>query len=140
MKLSFDDNESFKEAVESLRFNNPASDSDARHQMESRNSMPLQDSERDEDSDRDNIIPSDPIALLRVESSSNLSIQQIGRSGDSRVSSVNSTLASNPDLKFTSAAMGSRTLGALSGPRRSEERSEDHASVTEKYLFPSKLS
>ena len=59
MKLSFDDNESFKEAVESLRFNNPASDLDATQQMESRNSTPLQDSERNED--RDNITPSDPI-------------------------------------------------------------------------------
>jgi hypothetical protein len=29
MKLSFDDEESFKEAVESLRFNNPASNSNS---------------------------------------------------------------------------------------------------------------
>ena len=96
MRLSFNDEESFKEAVESLCFNNPASDSDACQQMESRNSMPLQDSEKNED--RDNITPSDPITLRRVGSSSSLSIQQIRRSGHSH-----STLASNPELKFTSA-------------------------------------
>ena len=48
MKLSFDDEESFKEAVESLRFNNPASDPNAEQQMGSRNSVPavpLEDSE-----------------------------------------------------------------------------------------------
>ena len=101
MRLSFNDEESFKEAVESLCFNNPASDSDACQQMESRNSMPLQDSEKNED--RDNITPSDPITLRRVGSSSSLSIQQIRRSGHSQVSFDNSTLASNPELKFTSA-------------------------------------
>ena len=66
MKLSFDDEESFKEAVESLRFENPSSDPNARRQqLGSSNSMPLEDSERNED----NIIPSDPITLRRVGSS-----------------------------------------------------------------------
>ena len=54
MRLSFEDDESFKEAVESLRFNNPASDPDAHQRMGSSGSMPVQDSERNED----NIIPS----------------------------------------------------------------------------------
>ena len=70
MRLSFDDKESFKEAVESLRFNNPTSEPDP--QIGSSNSLPLEDYERNED----NIIPSDPIALRRVGSSSSLSIQE----------------------------------------------------------------
>ena len=57
VRLSFDDEETFKEAHESLRFNNPASDPDAQQQMGSSNSTPLEDSERNEDI----IIPSDPI-------------------------------------------------------------------------------
>ena len=80
MKMSFDDEESFKEAVESLRFNN--SDPNTRQQMGSSNSLPLQDSERNED----NIIPSDPITVRRVRSSSSLSIREIRRSGDIQVS------------------------------------------------------
>ena len=51
MRMSFDDEESFKEAVESLRFN--SSDPNTRQQMGSSNSMPLNDSEWNED--RDNI-------------------------------------------------------------------------------------
>ena len=51
MRMSFDDEESFKEAVESLRFN--SSDPSTRQQMGSSNSMPLNDSEWNED--RDNI-------------------------------------------------------------------------------------
>ena len=66
MRLSFDDEESFKEAVESLHFYNPPSDLNARQQMGSSSSMPLQDSERDED----NITPSDPNILRRVENTS----------------------------------------------------------------------
>ena len=46
MNLSFDDEESFKEAVGSLRFNNPPSDPNTLQQM---GSMVPQDSERDED-------------------------------------------------------------------------------------------
>ena len=74
MKMSFEDDESFKEAVESLRFNN----SDL-NTLGSCNSTPLQDSERNED----NITPSDPITLRREGSSSSLvSIQESRRSGD----------------------------------------------------------
>ena len=62
MRVSFDDEESFKEAVESLRFNNPSSDSGAQQQIGSSNSMPVED--------RDDIAPSNPIPLQRVGSSS----------------------------------------------------------------------
>ena len=58
MRLSFDDEESFKEAVESLCFNDSPSDPNARLQMGSTGSMPIEDSERNEDS----TTPSDPIA------------------------------------------------------------------------------
>ena len=76
MRLSFDDEESFKEAAESLRFNNPPSDPNTTpQQMGSSGRMSLQDSERNEDSS----IPSDPNTLRRLGSSS--SIQEIG-SGD----------------------------------------------------------
>jgi hypothetical protein len=40
MRLSFDDKESFKEAVESLRFNNPPSDPNTDQQVGSTSSMP----------------------------------------------------------------------------------------------------
>ena len=63
MRLSFNDEESFKEAVESLRFNNPPSD---QLTIGSSNNMPLEDPERNED----NIFPSDPITLRRVGSTS----------------------------------------------------------------------
>ena len=84
MKMSFDDEESFKEAVESLRFN--SSDPNTRQKMGSSNSVPLQDSERNEE----NIISSDsdPITVRRVGSSSSLSIREIRRSGDIQVSFV----------------------------------------------------
>ena len=84
MRLSFDDEESFKEAVESLQFNKPASDPNAEQQMGSRNSVPavpLEDSERN----GDNIIPIDPITVRRVGSSSSLSIQETRRSGDIQI-------------------------------------------------------
>ena len=80
MRLSFDDEESFKEAIESLRFN--SSDPNTRQQMGSSNSMPLEDSERNDAADRDDIAPSDPIPLRRVGSSSSLSIQEVRRSAD----------------------------------------------------------
>ena len=85
MRLSFDDEESFKEAVESLRFNNPPSDPNSQEQFGSSNSMPLEDFERNED--RDHIAPSDPITLRRVGSSNSLSIQETRtrRSGDIQV-------------------------------------------------------
>ena len=56
MRSSFDDEESFKEAAGSLRFNNPPSDPNTSEQIGSSGSMPLQDSEMNED----NITPSDP--------------------------------------------------------------------------------
>ena len=49
MRLSFDDEESFKEVIESLRFNN--SNPNTRQQMGSNNSMPLENSEMNEDRD-----------------------------------------------------------------------------------------
>ena len=62
MNLSFDDEESFKEAVGSLRFNNPPSDPNTLQQM---GSMVPQDSERDEDICFNNS-PSDlPVNILR---------------------------------------------------------------------------
>ena len=84
MKLSFDDEESFKEAVESLQFNKPTSDPNAEQQMGSRNSVPavpLEDCERN----GDNIIPIDPITVRRVGSRSSLSIQETRRSGDIQI-------------------------------------------------------
>ena len=71
--MSFDDEESFKEAVESLRFNN------ARQQIGSSNSMALEGSESERDVG--DIIPSDPITLRRVGSTSSLNIQEARRSG-----------------------------------------------------------
>ena len=83
MKLSFDDEESFKEAVESLHLNNPSSNPNADQQqleIRSSTSMPLEDSERNED----NTTPSDPITVRRVPvESSSSSIREIRRSGDS---------------------------------------------------------
>ena len=80
MRLSFDDEESFKEAIESLRFN--TSDPNARQQIGSSNSMPLEDAERNEDRIGNDIAPSHPIPLRRVGSSSSLSIHEIRRSAD----------------------------------------------------------
>ena len=98
MKMSFDDEESFKEAVESFRFN--SSDPNTRQQMGSSNSVPLQDSERNED----NIIPSGPITVRRVGSSSSLSIREIRRSVDIQVSFDNPP--SNLEFIGTSANNG----------------------------------
>ena len=67
MKLSFDDEESFKEAVGTLCFNNPPSDPNTLHRM---GSMPPQDSERNEDI-RFNNPPGDQNILRWVGSSSN---------------------------------------------------------------------
>ena len=55
MRLSFDDEGSFQEAVESIRFN--SSDPNTRQQMGSNNSMPLEDTERNDAADRDDIAP-----------------------------------------------------------------------------------
>ena len=94
MKLSFDDNESFKEAVESLRFNHSDPNTPQQSGGNITSSMPLGDSERNED----NNTSSDPITTLRrVGSSSSLSIRETRRSGD-----IDNPL-SNPELEFTSA-------------------------------------
>ena len=92
MRVSFNDEDSFKEAVESLRFNS----SDPSQQLGSSNSMPLENSEMNED----NVTPSDPITLQRMRSSSSLSVQETWRSGDIRVC-FNSP--SNPEFTGTSA-------------------------------------
>ena len=47
MKLSFDDEESFKEAAGSLRFNNPPSDSDSLQQVGSSSGMPPEEKNED---------------------------------------------------------------------------------------------
>ena len=70
MKLSFDDEESFKGAVESLRFNNPPSDPNASQRT---GNMVPQDAERNED-----VCLNDPPGgsniLHRVESSSSIQV------------------------------------------------------------------
>ena len=63
MRLSIDDEESFKEAVGSLNFNNPPSDPDSLLGMGSSSSMPPQ--ERNEDICFNNP-PSDPDIILQV--------------------------------------------------------------------------
>ena len=73
MKLSFDNKESFKDAVGSLRFYNPPSDPNSLQQM---GSIP-QDSERNEDI-RFNNLPGDPNKLRQVGSSSS-SIVELDR-------------------------------------------------------------
>ena len=70
MKLSFDDEESLKEAVESLRFINPPSDPNATQQT---GSMVLQDAERNEDVCI-NDPPGDLNILRRVGSSSSIQV------------------------------------------------------------------
>ena len=76
MKLSFEDEESLKEALESLRFNNPPSDPDTQQLgVESNNSMPLQD----QDQERNEVIDicfnsptSGPNTLRRMGSNSSM--------------------------------------------------------------------
>ena len=105
MRLSFDDEESFKEGFESLRFDSSGPNSNTCQQLGSTSSMPLEYSKSNED----NIVPSDPITTLRrVGSSSSLSIQEIWRSEDIHVSFDNLQSTGNPELEFTLA----------SGPRR----------------------
>ena len=101
MRSSFDDEESFKEAIESLRFN--SSDPNTRQQMGSNNSMPLEDTERNDAADRDDISPltSDLIPLRRVGSSRSLSIQVVRRSADIPFSFNNPP--NNPEYIGTSA-------------------------------------
>ena len=76
MRLSFDDDESFKGAVESLRFNNLPSDPNARHPIGSGSSV-LLDSQVSEWNE-DNNIPSDTITLGRVGSSSCILLETRG--------------------------------------------------------------
>ena len=99
MRLSFDDEGSFKETVESLRFNNSHGDPNTSQQIGSSNSMPLEDTERNEV--HDDIAPSDPIPIRRVGSSSSLSIQEVRRSVDIPVSFNNPQ--SNPEFTGTSS-------------------------------------
>ena len=61
MRLSFDDEESFKEAAGSLNFNNSPSGPDSHQGVGSSSSMPLED--RNEDIDNP---PSDPNIILEV--------------------------------------------------------------------------
>ena len=61
MRLSSDDEESFKEAVESLKFNNPLSDQDSGQGVGSISSMMLP-KERNFDSP-----PNDPNIILEVQ-------------------------------------------------------------------------
>ena len=75
MKLSFDDEESFKEAAGSLRFNNPPSDPSIHQQMGNSGNMPSQDSEKNEDICLNNFT-SDPNTLRRIGSSSSISPQE----------------------------------------------------------------
>jgi hypothetical protein len=72
MRLSFDDPESFKEAAESLRFNNPPSDSNSLEPMES-SSMPRQERSDSEDICLDDP-PSDPNTLQRMPSRERIQI------------------------------------------------------------------
>ena len=86
MRLSFEDEESFREAVESLRFNNPPSDSNTHQQTGNGGSIPLQDSERNEDDITS--LPSDPDILRRVgstRSSTILPSQERSGPGDFQV-------------------------------------------------------
>ena len=99
MRLSFDDEGSFKEAIDSLRFNSSAPNT--RQQMGSSNSMPLEDTERNDAADRDDIAPRDSIPLRRVGSRSSLSIHEVRRSADIPVK-FNSP-SSNPEFIGTSA-------------------------------------
>ena len=87
MRSSFDDEESFKGVVESLRFNRSDPNLNAQQQigLGSSNSMPLQECESENLRNEGNSITSnDPITLRRVGSSS---IQETRRtrSGDVEV-------------------------------------------------------
>jgi hypothetical protein len=80
MRLSFDDEDSLKEAIESrLRFNNPPSVTNTCQQIGS--NMPLHDSEGKED----NIIPSGQNTLWRVGSSSSVKETRRSHGGDIQV-------------------------------------------------------
>ena len=83
MRLSTDDNESFKEAIGSLHFNNPPSDPNALQQLESgcstSSSMQLQegpDETRRSEDIRFNNPPSGPNTLQQLESGCSMSPQE----------------------------------------------------------------
>jgi hypothetical protein len=74
MKLSFDDEESFKEAVGSLRFNNPPSDPDTRQLgVESRSTVPFQDQDQERNENICFINPTSDPSLRQMGSSSSMS-------------------------------------------------------------------
>ena len=103
MELSFDDQETFKGAIESLRFNN--SDPNTRQQMGSSNSMQLEDS--DSEWNKDNNIPGSPTTLQirRVGSSGSLIVQETrtsGESGDIQVSFIKPS--TSPEFTGTSSS------------------------------------
>ena len=104
MRLSFDDEESFKETLESLHFNNLPSDQNSQQQIGSSNSIPLQESERNAES----IVPNIPVTLRRVGSSNSLSIQETRRCGNIQVCFDNPP--SNPGLEITSATSTSKGI------------------------------
>ena len=81
MKLSFDDEDSFKEGIGSLHFNNPPSDPDAPvlGPSGSYSSMPVPQ-ERNEDISRNNSTStSDPNSLQQVVSTSSNEIEVVPR-------------------------------------------------------------
>jgi hypothetical protein len=86
MKLSFEDEESLKEAVGSLRFDNPPSDPNTRQLgVESSSSMPLQDQDQDSERNEDiyfNNPPGDPNTLPSQRMGSSSSMQPQERSED----------------------------------------------------------
>ena len=67
MRLSFDDEESFKQAVGSLNFNNPPSDSNSFQGVASSNNMPPQEMPVNEDICFDNPSSDDPNTMLEVQ-------------------------------------------------------------------------
>ena len=117
MRMSFDDKESFKEAVESqVRFDN------VRQQIGSSNSMALEYSERNEG----DIIPSDPIIPHRVGSTSSLShgVQETRRSGIV-FNNPGPSGPSNPEFTDSDTLANGVVEEVYGGPRRSQGRSED---------------
>ena len=81
MRLSTDDNESFKEAIGSLRFNNPPSDPNALQRVPVGGSSSMQLQEGPEDTRRSEDIcfnnpPSGPSILQQLESGCSMSPQE----------------------------------------------------------------
>ena len=81
MRLSTDDNESFKEAIGSLRFNNPPSDPNALQPVPVESSSSMQLQEGPEETRRGEDIcfsnpPSGPNTLQQLESGCSMSPQE----------------------------------------------------------------